>query len=145
MDGLEAAQRQLSALPAELEELASAAAARAAALQAAGGFSLQGLAAADSQGGRQPQGEAGAGPTRRATATVLGGGLIPARACPSTDERRAFAKEVLARLGARLEGRLEGRADAVARSEEECVDALVAAATSVDNLARMWEGWAAWV
>eukprot|EP00887_Chlorella_sp_A99_P005628 scaffold1.g5628.t1 len=140
---LEAVERQLSAMPAELEYLAGSAARQACALQQAGGFSLQGLApaggAAAGEGRedeRQPGAERGMG--------ALGCGLIPARARPGEQERRAFSQAVVARAAARVEGR-EAAAGAGVASEEEQVDALVAQAVSPDNLARMYEGWCAWV
>jgi hypothetical protein len=65
---------------------------------------------------------------------------------------QAALRRCLARLGAAdpaAGGPGAGAADAVQEDEQaavrRCVDGLLASATSVDNLSRMFEGWQAWL
>lgn len=66
---------------------------------------------------------------------------------------QAALQRCMARLGCNLRGAQGGAAAGAGASAEEeeearvrqCVDDLLRAATSVDNLARMFEGWQAWL
>lgn len=61
----------------------------------------------------------------------------------TSEEKNAFALNVLRRVRFKLEGR---EPDALKRaSVQEQVDFVIREATSLDNLALMYEGWTAWV
>lgn len=171
LEALETVQRQLTALPAELQALAAAAAQQAAALQQKGGFRLSGLApppggiGGEAEGTQEAQQQVPRGGMRRA---MLSAGLIPAQPRPSREERQAFAAAVVQRVAARLEGRAphvvadsaglllpaapagpagssSEQAQPARLTEEEQVEQLIQQAVSQDNLSRMYEGWCPWV
>ncbi len=65
------------------------------------------------------------------------------KSAPTSEERNAFALNVLRRVRFKLEGR---EPDALKRaSVQEQVDFVIREATGVDNLALMYEGWTAWI
>ena len=110
----------------------AAAAAAAAAIPVPGG-EAEGTAASPWQ--RQAPG----------AALPLGAGLHGAGRS-SAARRTALTVSVLERFRAKLHGGCaEGEAGGAPVSVETAIAELIAAATSQDSLARMWEGWQAWV
>lgn len=162
-------QQWLAGLPAGLQALASQAAQQAAALQHQHGFSLHGLEALlqGQAGEAAAPGHAiasGIGGSRALTGSLL---LTASPPQQEQEERQRYARTVLRRFQAKLHGH-QGAAAAAAWAPatpaaqaaaagsngsgtggavgvEEEVGRLIAAATSADNLARMWEGWMPWV
>ena len=174
LDQSERLQQWLAGLPASLQALAVQAAAQAAALQQQHGFSLQGLELMlqGQAGGAAAPGPAaapGGGSSRSLTGSLL---LTASPPQQEQEERRQYAGAALRRFQAKLHGQ-QGTAAAAAAATaagpaaapgalpqeagsdgsrggsaagvEEEVRRLIAAATSADNLARMWEGWMPWV
>lgn len=100
----------------------------------------------------QPLGEAaGASPAAAPTSvaavsTGVVGASAVAHARRRQRDRRAFAEGVLARFWAKLDGTADveqGRGGPLAPAEQ--VEVLLRQATSVDALARMYEGWTPWL
>lgn len=81
-------------------------------------------------------------------AEVRAGGVgRPRRAWAVEERRRAFAAAALRRCVAKLEGRSGGVGGrpVVALGVPQHVDELIRQAVSVDNLSKMFEGWAGWI
>jgi hypothetical protein len=102
----------------------------------------------------------GEAPASSAAHAAVGRSLLRQRVHTATPARRsAFSRQVLARFGEKLRGRgaaASGQVAGVAGgsggaqlhpqlSVEAQVQALIECATSRANLARMYEGWMAWV
>lgn len=164
LEQAERLQQCLAALPASLQGLASQAGDQASALQSRHGFSLHGLQQlVERQTGTAPGGQpaasgAAAVPSGRSSGSgrALSGSLLLTERPPQQEagERQRYAASVLRRFQAKLRGQSAAAADeagavqAEAGAESEVaeeVEQLIAAATSDDNLARMWEGWMAWM
>lgn len=155
LDHLAAMQQALAALPGSLQALAQQAAGEAVALQARHGFSLQGL--------QQLLGVQVGAPPTPPPAPSADGGALTGSLLPSAgpgggggwEEQRRYVASVLQRFAAKLEGQAapgsgrdeEGSAAAAAAGAgvEAQVERLIAAATSPERLARMYEGWMPWV
>lgn len=158
---MEQLQQWLADLPASLQGLASQAGNQAAALQSRHGFSLHGLEQLlERQGGTPPGGKPASSDSsgRASGGRALSGSLLLTARPPQQEaaERRRYAASVLRSFRAKLQGQGTGTAagDAATRGAAssgegaevaEEVQRLIAAATGADNLARMWEGWMAWV
>lgn len=174
LEQAERLQQWLAALPASLQALASQAAEQAAALQNRHGFSLRGLEqllqsqAGKASGGKPTASTTSAAPNSSGTSggRALSGSLLLTARPPQQEpeERQQYAASVLRSFQAKLQGpgsavaaaagtaaghasqgsRVGGNGTGDAGVAQE-VEQLIAAATSPDNLALMWEGWMAWV
>lgn len=174
LEQAERLQQWLAALPASLQALASQAVEQAAALQNRHGFSLRGLEQLlQSQAGKASSGKPTASHTAvtpdiggASGSRALSGSLLLTAHPPQqeADERQQYATSVLRSFQAKLQGPGSAAAAAAGTAAGSAsqgsgaggngagdagvaqeVEQLIAAATSPDNLARMWEGWMAWV
>lgn len=72
-----------------------------------------------------------------------GAGRFLSKGAESSEEKNAFALNVLRRVRLKLEGR---EPDALRRATvQEQVDFIIREATSIDNLSLMYEGWTSWI